>query len=320
MIHSYSSIYALGHPAIKDLLTVPVIVEEKIDGSQFSFMRVGQDVYFRSKSAEVHPETTDKLFKNAVQYVLSVKDKLVENWVYRGEAVCSERQNVLKYNRPANGFIYLYDIETSPYNFLLPTDKYDSTHGGKEVIAAALGMEPCIRLFEGNLTDLDIINNLLSKESCLGGPKIEGVVIKPRDYQLFGRDKKVLMGKYVSEEFKEIHRREWRGSNPTKGDVIQVLASALTSEARWNKAIQHLREAGELESSPRDIGKLIREIQEDTKKEAEELVKDRLWKWAWPQLQRKVSAGFPEYYKKKLMENQFNDNKETTQESNTEND
>lgn len=35
--HSYPSIYNLGHRYIADLLTVPVIVEEKIDGSQFSF-------------------------------------------------------------------------------------------------------------------------------------------------------------------------------------------------------------------------------------------------------------------------------------------
>lgn len=301
MIHSYSSIYALGHPAIKDLLTVPVIVEEKIDGSQISFMRMGEDLYIRSKSAEIHLDAPQKLFAPAVEYIKSIKNDLVEGWIYRGEAVCSPKHNALTYNRVPQGFVYLYDIEGSVYGFV--------NSPGKVNEAKRLGLEPVRTMWNDNLTDLDIINNLLSNESVLGGPKIEGVVIKPRDYQLFGLDKKVLMGKFVSEEFKEIHRREWKGSNPTRGDVIQILAAALTSEARWNKAIQHLRESGELESSPRDIGKLIREIQEDTKKEAEELVKDRLWKWAWPQLQRKVSSGFPEYYKKKLMENQFNDNK-----------
>ena len=37
MISSYSTIFALGHAAVKPLLDVPCIVEEKVDGSQFSF-------------------------------------------------------------------------------------------------------------------------------------------------------------------------------------------------------------------------------------------------------------------------------------------
>ena len=36
-ISSYPKIYSLGHAAILDLLDGRVIVEEKVDGSQFSF-------------------------------------------------------------------------------------------------------------------------------------------------------------------------------------------------------------------------------------------------------------------------------------------
>lgn len=35
--HSYPSIFAIGHRALAELLLDPVIVEEKVDGSQFSF-------------------------------------------------------------------------------------------------------------------------------------------------------------------------------------------------------------------------------------------------------------------------------------------
>ncbi len=35
--HSYPKIYGLGHKAITELLSDNVMVEEKIDGSQFSF-------------------------------------------------------------------------------------------------------------------------------------------------------------------------------------------------------------------------------------------------------------------------------------------
>ncbi len=32
--HSYPSIYALGHRAVKEILTTPVLVQEKMDISQ----------------------------------------------------------------------------------------------------------------------------------------------------------------------------------------------------------------------------------------------------------------------------------------------
>ena len=35
--HSYPSIFALGHRALAELFLDPVVVEEKVDGSQFSF-------------------------------------------------------------------------------------------------------------------------------------------------------------------------------------------------------------------------------------------------------------------------------------------
>lgn len=41
--HSYPSTFALGHRAIADLLLDPVLVEEKVDGSQFSFGVFEQD-------------------------------------------------------------------------------------------------------------------------------------------------------------------------------------------------------------------------------------------------------------------------------------
>lgn len=58
MIHSYSSIYALGHKALEDLLKTPVLVEEKLDGSQFSFgVYINQEgerlLKCRSKGADI---------------------------------------------------------------------------------------------------------------------------------------------------------------------------------------------------------------------------------------------------------------------------
>jgi hypothetical protein len=58
----------------------------------------------------------------------------------------------------------------------------------------------------GGCTTLDGMRRILdSTQSILGGQLIEGVVIKPL-IPLFGVDKKTLLGKFVSERFKEAHR------------------------------------------------------------------------------------------------------------------
>jgi len=37
MIHSYATVFQLGHKMIAGIFSSPVVVEEKIDGSSFSF-------------------------------------------------------------------------------------------------------------------------------------------------------------------------------------------------------------------------------------------------------------------------------------------
>ena len=75
------------------------------------------------------------------------------------------------------------------------------------------------------------------------------------------------------------------------------------SEARWQKAIIHLKEKGILENSPKDIGKLILEIQKDIKEEEQEDIKNYLYKFIIKDILRKSTQGFPEWYKEQLLNN-----------------
>ena len=75
--------------------------------------------------------------------------------------------------------------------------------------------------------------------------------------------------------------------------------------------MQHLAVVGALENSPRDIEKLVVEVVADVKKECKELIMEELWKWAWPHIRRKVSAGMAEWYKNKLLKEQFNADRTT---------
>lgn len=299
MLNSYPSIYNLGHAAIEDLLKSPVIVEEKVDGSQFSFgvHKDTGELMCRSKGAVVNVALPEGMFKRGVETALELKDRLVPGWTYRGEYLNSPSHNTLIYSRVPKKHFILFDINTGLEQYATPDQKREE--------AERLGLECVPVLYRGWLQDIQIFRQLLEKESVLGGQKIEGVVIKPENYALFGRDKKCLMGKFVSEAFKEAHVGAWKEKNPTGADAIATLGASLCTQARWMKAVQHMREAGTLQNDPRDIGPLLKEIPADILKECEQEIKDALFKWAWPHLRRAAVKGFPEWYKEELVKKQF---------------
>jgi hypothetical protein len=116
------------------------------------------------------------------------------------------------------------------------------------------------------------------------------------------------MGKYVSEKFKELNRTDYKSRNPGHKDILELIVAELRNENRWQKAVQHLREKGTLEDSPRDIGGLMKEVQTDIEAECEELIKKRLYDWAKKDILRGACKGIPEWYKSQLMEKQFDGN------------
>lgn len=289
MIASYPKVVSCGHRMLEPLKGKPVYVQEKVDGSQFSFELVDGEVKFRSRGGEIHLDAVQKLFRPAVDHVLSRKGDLVEGRVFRGEAVCSPRHNTLAYNRTPQGFIALFDVEY---------EMAPAFHTAMQSWASLLEVEPVPLLgtyptYEAALADSE---RLLDRESFLGGCKIEGFVIKPVE-PVFGVDGKPLVAKVVSDDFKEKHRVNWKSDNPQKKDVVDALATAMCTEARWQKAIQRLRETDDLVNAPQDIGKLIREVQADIESECEDDIKEALYKWALPHIKRKAVAGLPEWYK-----------------------
>lgn len=313
---SYPSIFTLGHKAIQMLLAGDVNVEEKVDGSQFSFglveaspVDVVTDTFYkdgvathaalkiRSKGCVMHIDAPEKMFNLAAQTVKTLYPKLVPGWTYRGEYLARPKHNSLAYDRVPIGNIIIFDINTGDQEYLSYEDK--------KTEAERLGLECVPLLFRGRVRDVSEVRQFLDTTSVLGGQRIEGVVIKPVNYDLYGQDKKVLLGKFVSEAFKEVHRKTWGESNPTSKDVITQIAQAYTTPARWNKAVQHLREAGRLVNDVQDIGPIIKEVPGDVLKECEEDIKDALFKWAWPHIRRGLTAGLPQWYKEQLLKQSF---------------
>ena len=293
--HSYPTVYNLGHRALEPLLQCAVNIEEKVDGSQFSFGRFNGTLRVRSKGKEMVVDAPEKMFIAGVEAVAQLD--LHDGWTYRGEYLSKPKHNALCYERIPTSHIILFDVNTGEESYLSCEEKAAE--------AARLGLEVVPLLATAVKLDIDLFNSLLDRDSVLGGVKIEGVVIKPIGYDVYAPDKKCLMAKFVSEAFKEKHRTEWKMGNPGSADVVQNLITQLKTDARWQKAIQHLEEAGELEHDPRDIGKLLKEVGQDVLKEEKDMIMEQLFKWAWPKIQRGIIAGFPEWYKQQLVEAQL---------------
>jgi len=309
MISSYPKVYNLGHRALVGLTEESVVVQEKVDGSQFSFGLMVEPgppeadvcihtLKMRSRGAAVDPDNPPKMFKEGVEYLKSVQQFMKPGLVYRCEYLSKPKHNTLAYDRvPKNGFV-LFDVE----DFNKGAQHFENWHGIK-IEAMELGIEPIPMFFVGMVEDLDTLHKWLSTKSFLGGQDIEGVVIK--NYQRFGVDGKTMMGKYVSEKFKEVHQVDWKGRNPTHKDILQLIGDKLRTPARWEKAVQHLRDRGQLLDEPKDIGPLMQEVNTDILQEEGDKIKEELFKWAWRQIGKNTTRGLAQWYKDKLVEQQF---------------
>ena len=112
MLRTYPSVYALGHKAITELLLDPVVVQEKVDGSQFSFGLLDGVLHMRSKGAVVDPRSHDKMFAGAVETVCKLQERglLEDGWTYRAEVLAKPKHNTLCYARVPVGNLVLFDI------------------------------------------------------------------------------------------------------------------------------------------------------------------------------------------------------------------
>jgi len=297
--HSYPKVYNLGHPAIANLFQEPVIVEEKIDGSQFSFGIFEEGLRFKTKNKEFTTANTEQMFARAVESVLFIQPALTPGWTYRCEYLQKPRHNAITYSRVPHLNLILFDVNTGEETYLsrLP----------KQAEADRLGLECVPLLFSGMVPGIDQFMGLLQTESILGGSKIEGVVIK--NYARFGVDGKALMGKHVQPSLREenaLAQKVWVAQNRKTGrDVIQRIIETYRTEVRWAKAVRHLRDDGLLENSPRDIPAVLKGVSCDIAEECKEMILEAFWKWGWPQIHRGVTKGVADWYKNQLLESQF---------------
>jgi hypothetical protein len=290
-LRSYPHILGLHHKYVRDILTEPVVIQEKVDGSQFSFqVTAGDGLVARSRGATIDPNNPAKLFLPAWEYLNQIVYRIPMDLTFYGEAVSKPKHNVLKYSRVPSHGVIIFDI-TVPDGQFLPPEEVSR-------IARDLDLETVPVFYVGSMLDGEsqklLFDKYLETESILGGCKVEGIVIKslilkdPEGYP--------LMAKIVRDDFKEAHTKEFKVGENT----IQQIILALKTERRWEKAVERLRDAGTLLNAPQDIGPLLKEINADTLREETDWIRDKLFEGAWKQISKGITQGFAEWYKERL--------------------
>ena len=303
-IPSMGKVFNLGHKALEKLFDGPVTIQEKVDGSQISWLWTEEGLFVRSKGSTVYTPNLDvqnKMFGKAVEHLLA-GGPWREGVVFRGEYLQKPKHNTLAYERIPRGHIALFDA------FALDTGQ-EADRDYLQTAADMHGIELVPQIAQGTyIFTLDDLKTIVEgTESFLGGAIIEGIVIKNYAQADPIQMKYPLMGKYVRESFKEKHQKQWKKSNPGYQDIIGGLLEELNTERRYEKAVEHLRDAGRLQDAPQDIGPLMKEVKADVLEEEEDYIKDVLYQFARKEIERGLGRGLPEWYKERLARQQFTD-------------
>lgn len=304
-VPGYPKVMAFGTNGTEEALNGRVRIDEKIDGSQFGFGIEDGDLVFRSHGAQIYLENCPSMFKSAVDHIISKHDALGDmydsgNAYFYAECVAKPKHNVLTYGNVPSGYMVLFDGRIG-FDGLPASGKWVET-SELALIAKELGILFVPPLYEGEISKADLLtlfDDLDKRESALGGTVPEGIVIKNYSkYMNIGGHIWPIMVKMVRAQFKEKHAKDWNVGGPSP--LESLIASFKGDEARWTKAIMHLTEQGEIEGSPRDIGKLCAYVSKDVAGEEKEAIKEQLWRLYGRDFSRAVTVGLPEWYKARL--------------------
>lgn len=296
-MNAFPKIFAIGDDKIKSIFDDDVEITEKIDGSQFGFGKMpGGELFIRSKGARIYPENPNQMFMEGVEYVLSIQNKIPSGMYFYGEYLKNPKHNVLSYDRTPKNHIILFGCSTAGETFSQDYMRY----------AELFDLESVPVIYNGKIDNVDQILNLLDRISILGKEKIEGLVVKNYNkmIQIGNIYLPLMCGKYVAERFKEVHQKNWKSENTGKGR-FDLYKLGFQTEARWQKAVQHLRDLGDLTNTPKDIGNLLKEIHRDIEEEEKENIMKALWKFFGGDIKRTATKGMAEWYKEQLLKRSF---------------
>jgi len=301
-IKAFPKIFHIGDSMIQNLFKGKVEITEKIDGSQFAFgITKDGEIVMRSHGQELTNTNVPKMFKGAEEQVNRIGSFLQEignrDIYFYCEYLDKPHHNTLTYSRVPLNNLYLFGI--------FMNGEWVSDYGILYEWADKIEIERPHIFSDCEIKDLKDLEEYLEMDSILGNTKVEGIVVKNyNEPSLRGSFFIPLsMGKYVNEKFKEKNSKNWKMQ--TGKGKLELFIESFKTEARWLKAIQHLKENDELQFTPKDIGKLIKEIQIDIETEDKEYIETMLYKIFIADICKRAKRGFPEFYKEKLLKGEL---------------
>ena len=298
---SYQKILHLGDPHLEALLHGPIVIQEKVDGSQFRWLKVDGELRFGSHHVNFGPEhPPDKLFRAAVEHLEVNKDYISEGVVFFAEVLDKPKHNTIVYEHIPTNHIMLFDAYDLDRQCWCDVRLLHS-------FTRFLGIDPPNVLSEGDgeTYTLDTIEKILATQSYLGGAVIEGVVVKNYTQPSADRFHQIgfCAGKMVRASFREENKQNWQGA----GSIVDQIVGRYHTEARFEKAYVHARDAGELEYSMRDMVPLIGWMDVDIEEEVKGAAMEMFWADARRDIEKRLKSGMAEWLKAKQMERQFGD-------------
>ncbi len=286
---TFPKILQLGDIRIADALKEgEVEITEKIDGSMFGFGRSADGTpEYRSRGQIIPIENVPKMFQPAVDSSHPARLRPGQ-WIF-GETLTSPHHNTLTYERVPKGNLIVFGFWDGQWA------NYDTV----QRVADSFGYEVVPLLYRGKLPPLAVLEQFFNRISVLGKERIEGIVIKHTTayWPGFGEPLPVY-AKYVRQEFKEQNDKAWKAD--TSKSKLELLLESYRSEARWAKAVQHLRESGVLKVAMQDMPNLVAEVNRDIEEECQHEIKEALFKAVEKDLKRTAVRGLADWYKQWL--------------------
>jgi hypothetical protein len=244
------------------LSTTDYYIQEKIDGSQLTFRVIDGKPVFRCRGKEINESVLE--FTKSTHMIKYRSNILNPNFTYHSESVTRPKHNILTYNRMPLYNCIIYDIYDNLENKFLWHDEME-----QECNRIGFEFVPC--LIVGTGPYVTIVREMVKSGlmSYLGGIA-EGVVIKFRV-----RTQQVGSYKCVIDSFREdrLDEKKETGDYGQDGVLTKNLGLCFATEARFKKAIQHLKEGGIIPT----VELLKNELDLDFDKDYEQTIKEILW-------------------------------------------
>jgi hypothetical protein len=267
----FTDVVRLGHKSTIGVLAEGdnIVIQEKIDGANASFRRVGNELVAFSRNHQLSEENTLGGF---YQFVKELNIQIGEGLIFFGEWTNPHK---VKYPEHQKKF-FLFDIYDVTQGKYLPWETVKR-------VGQSLGLNLVPVFYEGEYKGFDHLQSFVGKTE-LGGmlgdiPTGEGIVVKNVDYtDRFGNQMYV---KLVTDAFREVQKQKAPKDPKVESTQEQKFVDQTVTTARIEKFLHKFVDEGILDEQfgIEDMGTILKNmntrIYEDIIKEESDLLPEQ---------------------------------------------